>query len=98
MRFHNAVIRLDGQILADHLSGALLSDPDPPGPHWGGQLDFPDGDEGLQLFLKIGSVSVVNIEIPGVLKGEVMIRNASGKFVGSGSPLLYQREDGCNDY
>src|SRR5262245_29434508 len=96
MRFTDAVLRdAGGVVVAEGLSG-FLNAVEPSGPRlasWSGSLDFPPMPEGLRIFQKLAvKPGNAELEIPGVLKGSVIVTRPDGSFQGSGVPELLRKD------
>lgn len=88
MHFIDASLKSEnGELLASNLGGNITLPKIETEHRWGGVFDFDTVHEAMMLLNRPNGN--FELDIPGVLKGRIVLKNAAGEFLGSGSPELY---------
>jgi hypothetical protein len=88
MHFTGACLRSEkGEVIANNVSGAITLPSRETERQWGGRFNFESVHEVMALLSM--SDAYFELDIPGKLKGRIVLKNAAGDFLGSGNPEMY---------
>jgi hypothetical protein len=88
MQFSDARLKSEkGEVVAHNVKGAITLPKRETENRWGGQFDFESVPEVRALLHRTDQY--FELDIPGVLKGKIVLKNAVGDFLGSGNPEMY---------
>jgi hypothetical protein len=88
MQFNGARLKTEkGEIVADNLCGAITLPKRETENQWGGRFEFETVPEVMALLNR--AEAYFKLEIPSVLNGKIILKNADGDFLGSGNPEMY---------
>lgn len=87
MHFINAKLKSEkGEVIAASLEGNITLPKRETENRWGGVFEMSI-HEAMKLLNKTDGN--FELDIPGVLKGKIILKNANGDFLGSGNPVIY---------
>jgi hypothetical protein len=88
MEFNGARLKSEkGEVIADNVKGAVTLPSRETEHRWGGQFNFESVHDVIVLLRR--SDQYFELDIPGVLKARIVLKNALGDFLGSGNPEMY---------
>jgi hypothetical protein len=88
MQFSGARLKSEkGEVVADNVSGAITLPKRETENRWGGRFEFESVHEVMALISRADQYFELNI--PSVLKGRIVLKNAAGDFLGIGNPEMY---------
>jgi hypothetical protein len=92
MQFSGAVLSVENTVVMENVRGNFHDDPGPPPRSWRGKIDFPNYLKAEEVIAKLANYSRTQLDIPGVIKGNVIVTSVDGAFQGTSLPERYSKE------
>jgi hypothetical protein len=92
MQFSDAELSVGKEIVMRNVRGDVYDDPDPPPRGWRERIHFPNYLKADEVIAKLANYSRTQLDIPGVIKGNVIVTSVDGAFQGSGPPERYSKD------
>ena len=92
MQFSGAVLSVENDVVMGNVRGDFCDDPGPTPRGWRGRIHFPTYLKADEVIAKLANYCRAQLDIPGVIKGNVIVTSVDGAFQGSGLPERYSKD------